>query len=237
MNTDTYFGSKKVTDTVLTTIGQVGLTFDDGTTEVMHKDEWEAGKDDKPMEDRQKVFVEGTLGLRKSILDEMKAHNLRVDELGLVMDWTMESFNRAKGAFVSAVYGVKDWVDEATVQHCFKAKGGNAWDTGDLNPNEQSVVMLMRDVKLKDVPRVLQRIGQGIQELQKQALESAMGKPMNEWRMDDLEKYAEEHPYVSDTEVGTVVEGDGDGPRGETPGGDSAGGDQGKADAEPAPQA
>jgi hypothetical protein len=234
-----FFGLKAVKDVVEADNSQIGLTYEDGTTEVMHKDEWEAGKSEEANPDRQSIFVKSIAPLQKETLDAFHGRNLRMDEIQLVFDWLGESLNKARGTFVSAVYGVKDWMEEATVDHCFqaivKSSDASIWNAGDLTDIEKQVIAAFKDVKLKDVPRTLQRVAQGVQDLQKQALEAAMAKPMADWRMDDLETFIEQHPYVPCAEGGTDVEGDGDGQGGEAAGSPVEGGDQGGSVASPEP--
>lgn len=196
-----YFEDRKVKEVCEAENNQVGLVYEDGEVipnEVMHKDEWEAGKSEEPSKDRQAIFVKASNNIQKSILDELLSHNYRFDEIPMLFEWIKEALGKVQDQVVNTCYGTKDWRTEVDL--------GMLGDSPDLEDGETAdslaVYLLLKErgVKLNEVQRVMQVAMDMVNRAQVKRLESEIGRPINLWRMDDLQQYLEiKEQYAEDS--------------------------------------
>ena len=75
-----YFEDREIENVTEATTGWVGLQYKEGAeipTEVIHKDEWEAGKSEESSKDRQAIFVKGSKNIQQQILDTLESFKVR----------------------------------------------------------------------------------------------------------------------------------------------------------------
>ena len=187
-----YFEDRKVKEVCEAENGQVGVVYEEGEvipTEVMHKDEWEAGKGEEPLTDRQLVFVKSSENIQKSFLDTLIAHNVRFDEIPRLLDWLSEAMGQSQDKVVNACYGTTDWRNEVSVDMLGEPPELENNETADA----LAVYLLLKErgVKLTEVPRLMQSAMNMVNRAQIKRLEAEIGRPVAFWRMDDLAQYLE----------------------------------------------
>lgn len=204
-----YFEDKEIKEVAEAPTGWVGLTYAEGAVpqnEVMHKDEYEAGKSDVPSNDRQAIFVKSSQDIQRKMLDALIEHNVRYNEVGMLLDWINEAMSKTRDKVLNACYGTKDWQTEATVDQL---------PTPDLEEGQPTdalaVFLLLKERKtgLRDFGRVLQAVSNMSVKAQTMKLEEELGRPVNSWRLDDLSAYVELKDYDKSPEDTQGVQSDG----------------------------
>lgn len=211
-----YFEDRKVSEICDAENGQVGLVYEEGSAipnEVMHKDEWEAGKSDAPNADRQDIFVRSSSNIQTNILEELQNHNMRFDEIPMLLDWLKEALAQVQDRVVNACYGTKDWRSEVGLDMLGDAPDLEGSETAD----SLAIYLLLKErgVKLNQTQRVMQSAMDMVNRAQIKKLETELGRPIHLWRMDDLQQYIELKSYAENTENPEGAEGQ---PGGEDPG-------------------
>ena len=196
-----YFEDREIENVTEATTGWVGLQYKEGAeipTEVIHKDEWEAGKSEESSKDRQAIFVKGSKNIQQQILDTLESFKVRFQEVGLLFDLINQAMGKTRDKIINACYGTKDWMSELTVDML----GDSPAVEGEENPHALAVYEALKErgVPIKEVGRVLQTAGNLVNRAQVQRLEKEIGRPMRFWRMDDLAQYIELKSYDSNQE-------------------------------------
>lgn len=201
-----YYLDRPIKDVIKADNGQVAVTFDDDKEpkgEIMHEAEFNAMAFDEPTPNRSEFFQAGTFDCQKEMLSSLELYNPRWLEIPNIIKRLDDKWDELRRQLHSAVYGVKNHIDEVKVKDildkCINVETGEIDYPQDISNIQKDIIQVLAkyEMSLSDVlkPTFYQDIVTKIDEMNRKVLTKVVQVPLNEWRLDDIIKVIEK--YIS----------------------------------------
>ena len=182
-------------------ISQVAITYGDDKEpkqEIMSSEEWAAMQqkveDEKP---RGFYLQDATYGMRKRVMTEFEKHNPRYVEMGKIFNSLQDDLvKQLKDGVLNLAFDKEDWYSELTIKDLLRVleENGKELEHGELGTKEIELVKFLaeKEFPISMLAQTVGRIMYQVDHYQNKAIESAVGIPFHNIRLDDLVRFMEE---------------------------------------------